>query len=150
MCFRFGGLKSLPLCVDDLFRRIPFSHEDKIHEHIKESLLPGRRTKGDLACCFRSFLQIFERSFLQKISYFLGIKQGSFQHHCFDIQGARFFQTTGIFIDSPGICGGNFCRLRRRVKKLRRRRVETEEKDEELRFVLCLFFRFFLPPFSLR
>ena len=25
------------------------------------------------------------------------------QHHCFDIQGAGFFQTPGVFIDSPGI-----------------------------------------------
>ena len=44
--------------------------KDKIHEHIQELLLLGRRTKGNFACCFRSFLQVFERSFLQKISYF--------------------------------------------------------------------------------
>ena len=43
-----------------------------MHEHIQESLLLGRRTKGNLACCFRSFLQVFERGFLQKISYFDG------------------------------------------------------------------------------
>ena len=46
MCFHFEELKSLPPSVDNLFRGIPFSHEDKIHEHIKESLLPGRRRKG--------------------------------------------------------------------------------------------------------
>ena len=31
-----------------------------------------------------------------------GIKQDSFQYHCFDIQVAGFFQTSGVFIDSPG------------------------------------------------
>ena len=40
-----------------------------MHEHIQESLLKGRRTKGNFACCFRSFLQVFERGFLQKISF---------------------------------------------------------------------------------
>ena len=27
----------------------------------------------------------------------------TFQYHCFDIQRAGFFQTLGVFIDSPGI-----------------------------------------------
>ena len=71
-CFRFGWLKSLPPSVNNLFRGSPFSQEDKIYEHIQESLLVGRRTKGNFACCFRSFLQVFERGFLQKISYFDG------------------------------------------------------------------------------
>ena len=52
--------------MNNLFRAIPFSHEDKIHEHVQESLLLGRRTKGNLAWCFHSFLQVFERGFLQK------------------------------------------------------------------------------------
>ena len=43
-----------------------------MHEHIEESLLLGRRIKGNLAWCFHSFLHIFERGFLQKISYFDG------------------------------------------------------------------------------
>ena len=43
-----------------------------MQEHIQESLLSGRRTKGNFACCFRLFLQVFERGFLQKISYFDG------------------------------------------------------------------------------
>ena len=43
-----------------------------MHEHIQESSLLGRRAKGNFACCFRSFLQVFERGFLQKISYFDG------------------------------------------------------------------------------
>ena len=51
---------------------IPFFHEDKIHEHNQKSLLLGKRTKGNFACCFRSFLQVFERDFQQKISYFDG------------------------------------------------------------------------------
>ena len=32
----------------------------------------------------------------------MGDKEDSFQHHSFDIQGSRFFQTSGVFIDSPG------------------------------------------------
>ena len=65
--FLFDGLKSLPPSVNNLFKGIAFSHEDKIHEHIQESLLLGRRTKGSLAWCFHSFLQVFERGFLQKV-----------------------------------------------------------------------------------
>ena len=63
-CFPFGGLKSLPPIVNNLFMGIPFSHEDKIHKHIQESLLLGGRTKGNLARCFHSFLEVFERGFL--------------------------------------------------------------------------------------
>ena len=43
-----------------------------MHEPMQESLLLGRRTKGKLAWCFRSLWQVFERGFLQKISYFDG------------------------------------------------------------------------------
>ena len=64
------GFKSLPPSVNNLFRGIPFSHQDKIHEHIQELLLLGRRTKGNLAWCFHSFLQVFQRGFLEKRSYF--------------------------------------------------------------------------------
>ena len=66
MWFPLGGLKSLAASVNNLLWGIPFSHEDKIHEHIQESLLLGRRTKGNLAWCFHSFLQVSERGFLQK------------------------------------------------------------------------------------
>ena len=31
-----------------------------MHEHIQVSLLVERKAKGNLACCFHSFLQIFE------------------------------------------------------------------------------------------
>ena len=65
-------LKSLFSSVNNLFGGIPFSEEDKIHEHIQVSLLPGRTTKENLAWCFHSFLKVFERAFLQKISYFDG------------------------------------------------------------------------------
>ena len=58
--------------MNNLFRGIPFTHEDKIHELIQESLLLERRTKGNLASRFHSILQVFERGFLQKISYFDG------------------------------------------------------------------------------
>ena len=46
-----------------------------MHEHIQVSLLLGRRLKRNLAWCFHSFLHIFERGFLQKISHFDG-KEG--------------------------------------------------------------------------
>ena len=42
-----------------------------MREHIQESLLLGRRTKGNFACCFR-FLQVFERGFLQKSPFSTG------------------------------------------------------------------------------
>ena len=31
------------------------------------------------------------------------MKQDSFEHHCFDIEGSGFLQTPDVFIDSPGI-----------------------------------------------
>ena len=34
-----------------------------MHEHIQESLLLGRRTKGNFACCFRLFLQFSNGAF---------------------------------------------------------------------------------------
>ena len=46
--------KSSP-SANNFFRGIPFSHEDKIHEHIQESLLVGRRAKGNFAQCFCRF-----------------------------------------------------------------------------------------------
>ena len=61
-CFPFDGLKSLPPSVNNLFSGFPFSHEDNLHEQIEESLLLGRRTKGNLAWCFHSFLQLLQVS----------------------------------------------------------------------------------------
>ena len=43
-----------------------------MHEHSQESVLLGWGTNGNLAWCFHSFLQVFERGSLQKISYFDG------------------------------------------------------------------------------
>ena len=40
-----------------------------MHELIQMSSLLGRRTKGNLASCFHSIWQIFEKGFLQKISH---------------------------------------------------------------------------------
>ena len=59
-------------CVNNLFRASPFYQEEKIHEHIQVSFVLRRRTKGNLAWCFHSFLQVFKRSFLEKISFFNG------------------------------------------------------------------------------
>ena len=36
-CFIFVGLINLAPSVSNLFRGIPFSYEDKLHEHIQES-----------------------------------------------------------------------------------------------------------------
>ena len=47
-----GGMTSLLPSMNNLFRGISFSQEDKIHEHIQVSLLLGRRTKGKFAACF--------------------------------------------------------------------------------------------------
>ena len=58
--------------MNNLSKGIPFSHKDEIHEHIQESLLLGKETKGNFACCFHSFLQVFEWDFRQKVSYFDG------------------------------------------------------------------------------
>ena len=55
--------KSFP-CMNDLFREIPISPEDKIYEHIQVSFLLGSRTKGNLACCSR-FCRFSRRSFLK-------------------------------------------------------------------------------------
>ena len=119
----FHGLKNLAPIVNNLFKGIPFSHEDKIHENAQEPLLLGRRTKGNLTWCFHSFLQVFKRDFCRKSPIptgrndrlkpvsrahyrtqfdISGIKQESFQCDCFDIQRAEIFQTPGVFIDSPG------------------------------------------------
>ena len=65
-CFRFGGLKSLSPSVNNLFRGIPFSHENKIHEHIQESLLLGRRKKGNFACFFARFCRFSKGPFCRK------------------------------------------------------------------------------------
>ena len=45
----------------------------------------------------------------------MGNKQDRSQYHCFDIQGAGFFQTPGIFIDSPGTIF--YCNLPNEPKK---------------------------------
>ena len=101
--------------MNNLFSGIPFSQEDQIHEHVQVSFVLGRRTKGNLTGRFDSFLQVFERGFLQKFSHLTGrngrlkpgellslighirYKQDNFQYHCFDIQGAQLCQTPGIF-----------------------------------------------------
>ena len=72
LIFSLGELESLLPSINNLFRGIPFSQEDKIHEHIQVSLFLGRRTKGNLAWCFHSFLQVLGRGFLQKITHFDG------------------------------------------------------------------------------
>ena len=74
--------------MNDFVRGISFSHEDKIHEHTQESLLLGRRTKGNLASCLHSFFQVFEKGFLQKISYFNG-KAWPIKAFAFEWRGKR-------------------------------------------------------------
>ena len=62
----------LPSGVNNSFRGILCSLEDKIHEHIQVSLLLGRRGKGNLPVFFTHFCRFFVRGFLQKISHFDG------------------------------------------------------------------------------
>ena len=61
MCFPLVGLKSLPLTSYKIFRGIPFSQEDKIHEHIQEALLLGKITKGNLGGQREIWLGVFSR-----------------------------------------------------------------------------------------
>ena len=51
-CFSFERLSSLLSNLNNLVRGIPFSYDDKIQEHIKESLLLGRRTKEKFCLVF--------------------------------------------------------------------------------------------------
>ena len=60
-CFPFNRLKSLSPSVNNLFRGIPFSYEDKIHEDIQESLLLGRGAKGNFALCFHFIFAGFRK-----------------------------------------------------------------------------------------
>ena len=53
----------LSFCVNNLFRGIPFSHDEKINEHIQASLLLGRRRKENLAWCFHSFCRFSRGAF---------------------------------------------------------------------------------------
>ena len=69
-CYLFEGMKSLRLSMNNFFKGLPSSQENKILEHTQMSLLIRRSKKGNLACCFDSFLQVFERGFLQKITHF--------------------------------------------------------------------------------
>ena len=52
--------------MDNSFRGIPFSHEDNIHEHIQESLLLGRRTKGNLLAVFTRFSRFSKGALCRK------------------------------------------------------------------------------------
>ena len=70
-CFILGKRKFFPF-INHLVRGNQFSEKDKVHEHMQMPLLPRRRAKGDLACCFHTVLQVFELRFLQKICYFDG------------------------------------------------------------------------------
>ena len=54
--------------MNNLFRGIPFSQEDEIHEHIQVSLLTMKENNGKSFLCFHSFLQ----GLLEKISHFDG------------------------------------------------------------------------------
>ena len=106
--------------MNNLFRGISFSQEDKIHEHIKEALLLEGEQREILLAVFTRFCRFSKGAFCSKsptstgrndrlkpgpiITLFgiSGIEQDSFQRHCFDIQGLGFFKTPGVFIDSPG------------------------------------------------
>ena len=70
------------------------------------SLVFCRFSKG--AFCRKSPISMGKKDRLKpgkllNLFYVSGIKEDSFQYHCFDNQGAGLFQTPDIFIDSPGI-----------------------------------------------
>ena len=54
------------------FRGIPFSQEDEITCTHANVVIASKETKENIACCFHSFLQVFERGLMQKISHFDG------------------------------------------------------------------------------
>ena len=56
-----GASESLLPSINNLFKGIPFSQVDKIHEHIQVSSQLVRRTKGSLAFCFQSFFEGFRK-----------------------------------------------------------------------------------------
>ena len=93
----FDWLKSFPPSVNNLFRGIPFSHEDKIkiNEHSRV-IVARKKNKGKTCLVFSLVLQVFERVFLQKISHF--DRQGWIAL-IFRDQG--FFKRRPFFIDSP-------------------------------------------------
>ena len=47
-----------------------------MHEHIQESLLQERKTRRNLDWYFHSFLQVFERDFMQQIIISTGRNDG--------------------------------------------------------------------------
>ena len=87
------------------------------------SLLPGRRTKGNLVAVCTRFWRFSTGDFgrksptsteksgrlkpgklLNQIEHIRN-KARQFQCHCFNIQGAAFLKTQGLFIDSPVVRG---------------------------------------------
>ena len=52
--------------MNNLFRGIPFSHEDKIHDHIQEFLLLGRKQREVLLGVFTLFCRFSKGAFCRK------------------------------------------------------------------------------------
>ena len=70
-CNSLGGIKSIcPQYELVNSGRFDFPKRNKIRERSQISRLLGRRAKGNLARCFHSFLHVFKKGFLQKISHF--------------------------------------------------------------------------------
>ena len=58
--------------MNNLFRGIPFSHEDKIHEHIQESLLLGGEQREILLAVFSRFCRFSKGAFCRKSPISMG------------------------------------------------------------------------------
>ena len=63
-------IKSLPPSMNNLFKGIPFFHEEKTHEYMQMSLLALRRTKRNLA--FSLVFAAFQIGLSAENSYFDG------------------------------------------------------------------------------
>ena len=61
-CFCFGGVKGFPPSVNNLFKGIPFSHEDKIHEQAHPGVIIARKeNKGKFCLLFSLVLAGFRK-----------------------------------------------------------------------------------------
>ena len=111
--FVLAGWKVFPPSVNSLFRGNPFSHKGKIHPgHVQESLLLGRRTKGNFACCccFRSKGDFCRKSPIStrrndrlkpgkslNLTWHIGHKTRQFSTSLLWCSGSRIFSNAGRF-----------------------------------------------------
>ena len=78
--------------MNNLFKAITFSQEDKIHEMHVSVIVVRKEIQGNFDRRFRSFFSGFRMSFLKKISHI--------KSFCYEIleQLGRFLLTHGIYL----------------------------------------------------